>query len=156
MTLLDAQEYDPRPARRRNRLIATGVVVLFAGLVIWFFLRNWPEERAANKFFTAIEQKDFESAYGLYQGDPDWKKHPEKYPRYPFSQFYLDWGPAGDYGAITSHHVDCSIEPPKKDGHSSSGVIVVVTINQRKESKSIWVDKKTKSITDSFQRAECQ
>ena len=156
MTLLDAQEYDPRPARRRKQWLLTSALALLAALAFWFFFRNWPEEHAVNNFFAAVEQKNFETAYGLYQGDADWKQHQEKFGRYPFNQFYLDWGPAGEYGAITSHHVDCSIEPPRKDGHASSGVIVVVTINQRKESKSMWVDKKSKFITDSMQRAECQ
>ena len=102
-----------------------------------------------NHFFAALEQKNFDKAYGVYYADPDWKQHPQKYNQYPLAQFVLDWGPSGDYGPITSHHIDCATEPPKKDFQSSSGVIVVVTINRRNESTSLWVEKKSKTITTS-------
>lgn len=147
MGLLDAKEYDPRPAQRRRRLIGLALLaVIIAGLVWWFF-RYYPEERVVNKFFEAIEQKDFDRAYAIYQGDPDWKQHPQKYGQYTISQFTLDWGPSGEYGPITSHHIDCATEPPKHGFQSSSGVIVVVTINKRAESSSLWVEKKSKAIT---------
>ncbi|MGC2697310.1 MAG: hypothetical protein WA738_16110 [Candidatus Angelobacter sp.] len=146
MALLDAKEYDPRPAQRRKRIITIAVAVIVFPLAIWyFFFYYWPEEHVINKFFHALEQKDFDAAYGIYQGDPDWKQHPEKYPDYSVNRFTLDWGPAGEYGPIFSHHVDCSLKPKT----NSSGVVVVVTINNRAEPRSMWVENKTKSISDS-------
>src|SRR6266704_6978156 len=128
MGLMDAQEYDPRPAQRRRRLIVTTAVVIVVPLAIWyFFLYYWPEEHVMNKFFQAIEQKDFETAYAIWLADPNWKQHQEKYPDYTFNQFRQDWGPQSDYGIITTHHVDCITEPPKKKFQIVSGVIVVVT-----------------------------
>src|SRR5215472_10559481 len=149
MALMDAKEYDPRPAQRRNRIIAAVVVVVIVVAAYLYLTRYDTEKKVINSFFHALEQKDFETAYGIYQGDPDWKQHPQKYPNYTINQFTLDWGPSGEYGPITSHEIDCALEPPKKNFVSPSGVIVVVIINHRQETRSLWVEKKAKTISDS-------
>ncbi len=155
MALLDAKEYDPRPAQRRWRLVMIAVVVAIAAFLVWWFFRYYPEEQALNRFFEAIEHKDFDKAYGIYFADPNWKQHPEKYNQYPISQFVLDWGPSSEYGVITSHKIDCATEPPTKAYRSPTGVIVVVSINNRPETTSMWVEKKTKSVTLSPQEVLC-
>ena len=103
MALMDAKEYDPRPAERRRKMIATVVVAVIAVSVYLYITRYDSEKKVINKFFQAIEQKDFDKAYGIYEGDPDWKQHPEKFTNYSVNQFKMDWGPQGEYGAITSH-----------------------------------------------------
>ncbi len=156
MSLMDAKEYDPRPARRRWRIIWTAVAVIVVPLLVWyFFFYYWPEKHVVNKFFEALERQDYETAYAIYQADPDWKQHPEKYKEYTFPQFKLDWGPSGDYGTISSHAIDCATELKKRDYRSASGVIVVVTVNKRSEATSLWVEKKTKTITLSPWQALC-
>ncbi len=155
MALMDAKEYDPRPAQRRLKIIAAIVVAALAILAYMYFTRYDSEKKAINQFFQALEQKDYEKAYGIYNGDPGWKQHPEKYPNYNLGQFTLDWGPSGEYGPITSHHVDCALAPPRKNFASPSGVVVVVTINNRAEPRSMWVEKKDKSITDSPIKVQC-
>jgi hypothetical protein len=155
MALMDAKEYDPRPAQRRLRILGLIVVVAVAIVAYKYFTRYDSEIGTINKFFAALEQKDFEKAYGLYNGDPDWKQHPQKYSNYNLGQFTLDWGPSGEYGPITSHRVDCALAPPKKDFVTPSGVVVVVTINNRAEPRSMWVEKKNKSITDSPIKVQC-
>ena len=155
MALMDAKEYDPRPAQRRWRLLAT-VVLISAAVVVYLYLTRYnAEKNVIDHFFQALEKKDFETAYGLYQGDPDWKQHPQKHSTYTLSQFTLDWGPSGEYGPITSHRIDCALEPPKKDFVSPSGVVVVVTINNRAEPRSMWVEKKARTITDSPIKVLC-
>jgi hypothetical protein len=154
---MDAKEYDPRPAQRRKRIIISAILAVGIPLATWyFFFLHWPEEHVVDKFFQALEQKDFDTAYGLNRGDPAWKQHPEKYSSYTINQFTLDWGPSGDYGPITSHHVDCSLEPASKDFASPSGIIVVVTINGRAEPKSMWVEKKDKAVGDSPYTVQCR
>ena len=159
MALMDAKEYDPRPAQRRRRMAGIAVVLLLVFVVLWFWpdgrFRYWRHWGVADRFFATLERKDFDTAYGLYQGDPDWKQHPEKYSGYTVSQFTLDWGPSGEYGPITSHRVDCAAAPPKKGFASPSGVIVVVTINNRAEPRSMWVENKSRSITDSPYKLLC-
>src|SRR5215813_11541180 len=156
MALMDAKEYDPRPAQRRNRIIATAVVIVVAIAAYLYFTRYSAEIRVINNFFNALQQKDFDTAYGIYQGDPDWKQHPQKYASYTVNQFTLDWGPSGEYGPITSHRVDCALAPPKKDFVTPSGVVVVVTINNRADPRSMWVERKTHSVTDSPVKVLCR
>ena len=149
MALMDAKEYDPRPAERRRKIIATVVVAVVAISVYLYLTRYNPEKKVINNFFQAIEQKDFDKAYGIYEGDPTWKQHPEKYANYSVNQFKLDSGPQSEYGVITSHRIDCALEPPKKDFASPTGVVIVVIINNRAEPRSMWVEKKSKTISDS-------
>jgi len=95
MTLLDAQQYDPAKERRRKikiALIFLGVLVLF---VLGWMYRNWPEEHVVDKFFTALQKQDYETAYGIYFNDPAWRQHPKKYLQYTYADFYRDWGPGG-------------------------------------------------------------
>jgi len=155
MALMDAPEYDPRPAQKRRKMIATVVVIVLAVSAYLYFTRYNSEKKVINNFFHAIEQKDYDAAYGIYYADPNWKQHPEKYSAYTINQFKLDWGPSSEYGAITSHRVDCAIEPPKKGFVSPSGVIVVVVINNMHETKSLWVEKKAKTVTDSPMKVLC-
>ncbi|MGE5323763.1 MAG: hypothetical protein ACM3SW_12920 [Actinomycetota bacterium] len=155
MGLLDAKEYDPRPAQRRWRLVAIAVSVAIIAFALWWFFRFYPEDHVIDRFFQAIEKKNYDEAYGLYFADPDWKQHPQKYNQYPLPQFMLDWGPAGEYGVITSHKIECTVEPPSKEFRSPSGVIVVVSINHRPETTSMWVEKKSKSITLSPEEVLC-
>jgi len=155
MALMDAKEYDPRPAQKRRKIIATVVVAALAISVYLYLTRYDSEKKVINNFFQAIEQKDFDKAYGIYEGDPDWKQHPEKYSKYPLGQFTVDWGPSSEYGAITSHRIDCALEPPKKDFASPTGVVIVVIINNRAEPRSMWVEKKSKTISDSPVSVAC-
>jgi len=161
MGLMDAPEYDPKPETRRKMLALAAVVGVVVILAFYFMvyplIRNWPEERVVNQFFQSIEQKDFEKAYGFYFADPDWKQHPDRHPAYTFNQFYLDWGPGGEYGQIAKHHVDCSKEPDKKGFIEATGVVVVVTINDRHDvPKSMWVEKKSKEVSTSPLEGSCQ
>jgi len=105
MTLLDAPLYDPAKARRRKIAIAAtiGAVILLAALG-WFY-RNWPQEHAVDKFFTALQQQHYEVAYGIYFNDPGWLQHREKYSQYTYADFYRDWGPGGEWGLIKSHSI---------------------------------------------------
>lgn len=147
MGLMDAQEYDPRPAKRRKWLAVILVLTAAVALLIWLSCRYWPQKHAVDRFFRAIEAGNVEQAYALYTGDANWQQHPGDHQSYTLEQFRLDWGPTGENGAITSHRVECVTEPPKRSSGPASGVIVVVTINHRAEHRSLWVEKASKSIT---------
>jgi hypothetical protein len=154
MGLMDAQEYDPRPAQRRWRVARVAAILVLVCLIVWFWpsgrFRYWHQWNIAHQFFRAIEHRDFDAAYGLYYHDPDWKQHPEKYNAYPLSRFELDWGPSGDLSIVQNHEVDCATEPTKRGFASASGVAVVVTVNHRKTSPTIvWIEKKSDTITTS-------
>jgi hypothetical protein len=142
-SIFDAQPYDfAKARRRRNTIIAVSLaVIVIGGLLFWF--RNLPYERQVDKFFSALQSKNYEQAYGVWMNDAEWKQHPQKYARYNFNTFYTDWGPSGDWGVIESHHVDDAVAP-KKGG---SGVVIVTTVNGRKERSCLWVEKKDKTLS---------
>ena len=62
-----------------------------------------------------------------------------------------DWGPGGEWGVIKSYHVDGSAVPKGGNGTkfdvSPSGIVVVVTVNERVADKAhIWVEKSDKTL----------
>ena len=141
-TIFEAKPYDEARARRRRIWISSIITaVLVVGFLLWWF-RYWPVERRVDHFFDALQAQNFEKAYGIWMNDENWKQHPERFARYPFGEFYIDWGPGGEWGLIKSHHVDGAAVP--RGG--ASGVIVVVTVNQRSEQARIWVEKSDKTM----------
>jgi hypothetical protein len=143
MTLMDAKQFDEAGARKRKIKIASTIfIILVLAWLAWSF-RNWPEERVVDHFFAAIQKQDFEAAYGIWMHDPEWKQHVQKYSQYPFSDFYRDWGPGGEWGLVKSHEVYGSASP--KGG--GSGVIVEVVVNGRAEHARLWVQKADKTLT---------
>jgi hypothetical protein len=138
MTIFEAKEYDFAKARRRNIIVwvVIAAILVLAGLG-WLY-RNWPEERLVGRFMTDLQKEDYKSAYGLWIADKDWQQHPQQHAQYPFADFYRDWGPSGDWGAIKTFHIDGSAVP-SDSYNSGNGVVVSVTINERKEPAGIWV-----------------
>jgi len=144
MTLLDAQPYDPSKARRRKIWIATTVLaVLVLAALAWIY-RNWPEEHAVDKFFTALQHQDFETAYGIYFNDPGWRQHQQKYPQYTYADFNRDWGLGGEWGIIKSHRIYGSANTKAFGG---GGVVVEVIVNERSEHARMFVQKSDKTLT---------
>jgi hypothetical protein len=151
MALMDAKEYDPRPMRRRIIIAAFSAGAIILLLILWFWptgrVRYWREWTIGNKFFTSIEHHDFDAAYAIYNADPNWKQHPEKYSNYTFPLFMQDWGAASEFGVITSHKIDCAIGPPPKGFKSPSGVVLLTFVNHRSDPTLLWVEKKSGSIS---------
>jgi len=144
MTLLDAQPYDPAKLRRRKiKITATVVVVVLLAALAWMY-RNWPEERAVDKFFTALQHQDYETAYGIYFNDSGWLQHREKYSQYTYADFYRDWGPGGEWGLIKSHSIYGSANTKNFGG---GGVVVEVIVNERSEHARMFVEKADKTLT---------
>lgn len=141
-TIFEAKPYDAAKARRRtiwiSSIVATVLIITF---FLWWF-RYWPIEQRVDKFFDALQAHNYEQAYAIWMNDPNWKQHPEKYARYPFNEFYIDWGPGGEWGLIKSHKVDGAAQPHG----GGSGVIVVTTVNDRAEKSRIWVEKSDKTM----------
>jgi hypothetical protein len=150
MTLLDAQQYDAGRDRRRQNMIIIIVIAVLIGGWVAYHLRDYPERNTVKKFFADLQKQDYEAAYGIYFRDANWKQEPSKYRDYPFSEFYRDWGPGGEWGLIKSFHVDCSLSPG-----SGSGVIVQVTVNQRADHAYVWVQKSDKTLSFSPTEIEC-
>jgi hypothetical protein len=134
MTLLNAPVYDERKEKlKKTLLIASGatiallILLTLAGFLLghgWLFT-NLPAEHDVNNFFTALEAKDYNKAFAIYNNDPNWQQHPDKFKDYPLDRFTEDWtteSPAG--GPILSHHVDIS----KTDGSGTFGTGIIVAV----------------------------
>ncbi len=139
-TLFQAPQYDPSRERRRRKIILIVVVAIAVVAALWWLFRFWPQEHRVDQFFTTLQQKNYEKAYAIYMNDPNWKQHPAQYARYPFGDFYRDWGPGGEWGVIRSHKVDGAQK-------SGNGVLVQVTVNDRKVPARMWVDDQDKTLT---------
>jgi hypothetical protein len=143
MTLLDAKDYDPGKEQRRKKRIISAVVLLLVALCLVWWFRFWPEEHVANRFFDALQSQNYEAAYGIWMHDPEWKQHTDRFKKYPYNEFYQDWGPGGEWGRIKSHKIYAVGSPPG----GGSGVIVDVTVNDRAEPARVWVEKSTKTMS---------
>jgi hypothetical protein len=142
MTLLNAPVYDERKEKlKKTLLIASGatiallILLTLAGFLLghgWLFT-NLPAEHDVNNFFTALEAKDYNKAFAIYNNDPNWQQHPDKFKDYPLDRFTEDWtteSPAG--GPILSHHVDIS----KTDGSGTFGTGIIVAVRVTAVGKS--------------------
>ena len=56
-------------------------------------------------FLRRAAEQDYKTAYGIWMHDPQWQQHPGKYPKYPYNEFYRDWGPGGEWGLIKTQKV---------------------------------------------------
>jgi hypothetical protein len=143
MTLLDAQEYDSEKARKRRKQIISAIALLVIVLAMGWWFRYWPDERIVGHFFDALQKQDYRTAYGIWMHDPEWAQHPNEHPKYPFNDFYRDWGPGGEWGLIKTQRVygasTCS--------GGGSGVVVDVIVNERTEHAQVWVEKSDHTLS---------
>jgi hypothetical protein len=140
MTLLDAPQYNvKRENLRRNIGIAALVIVLVGGFcTFWFW--NWPAEHRISRFLETVEAGDFNTAYAMWNRDPNWQQHPQQYSAYDFNQFQKDWGPMSEYGKIRTHKILMS----KSVGNGT--VIGLVFNSDTAHPVFLRVDNKTKTI----------
>lgn len=155
MTLLNAPTYDERKERlKKNLLIGSGVtfvllvLLTFGGYMLghgWLF-SNLPAEHKVDRFFYALEAKDYGKAYAIYTNDADYQQHSAQHKDYTLPRFIEDWtaeSPAGS--PIVSHHVD--ISRTDGTGNFGTGVIVAVWVNGSKK-LFMWVQRSDGTLTE--------
>ncbi len=139
MTLLDAPSYNAGRARLIRNIVIAGIVVIVLGAFGTWWFWDWPEEHRINTFLSTVESGDLRMAFTMWNNDPQWQQHPEKYIGYGFDAFQKDWGTGSDYGKIRSHKITIT----KTVGN---GVVMGVDINGGKTPIFLRVDHKTKQI----------
>ena len=153
MTLLDAKEINPEESHKSKRRITIAVSLLIAVLGIgvlgfllgdgWWF-SYWPDEHVVGTLFSTLQKQDYKTAYGIWWHDPNWEQHPELYTKkYPYNEFYRDWGPGGEWGLIKTYKVFGASTCPSQGGGASSGVLVDVVVNDRSQHAQVWRDHQT-------------
>lgn len=143
MTLLDAKEYDPgKNRKRRMRIVSLLMVAIVIAFFAWWF-RFVPEEHLVGKFFAALQRQDYKAAYGIWMHDLNWQQHPQEHSKYPFNDFYRDWGPGGEWGLIKTAKVYGASTCPGP----GSGVVVDVIVNDRAEHAQVWVEKSDHTLS---------
>jgi hypothetical protein len=143
MTLMDAKEFDSAKASARNKRIVLGIAVLLILAGLGWFFRYEREELIVGHFFTALQSKDYNTAYGIWMHDPEWQKHPAQYSKYPFNEFYRDWGPGSEWGLIKTQKVYGASTCPG----GGTGVVVDVVVNDRTEHAQVWVEKSDHTLS---------
>jgi hypothetical protein len=143
MTLLDAQEYDPEKSRKRRKQIISAIAILVIVVSVIWWNRYLPEKLIVGRFFDAVQKQDYNTAYGIWMHDPQWKQHPNEHPKYLFNEFYRDWGPGGEWGLIKNYKVYGASSCPG----GGSGVVVDVIVNDRTEHAQVWVEKSDHTLS---------
>lgn len=143
MTLLDAKAYDPEKDRKRKVRIISAIVIALVLLSLGWWFRYWPEEHIAGTFFAALQKQDYNAAYGIWMHDPQWQQHPDQHPRYPFNEFYRDWGPGGEWGLVKTEKVFGASRCPG----GGTGVVVDVVVNDRAQHAQVWVEKSDHTLS---------
>lgn len=139
----------PPDLQKRPRALAFTLAasVIIAIIAVWFWLRFYPEKKAAENFMNAVVAGDMTQAYRLWQPGPSYK----------MQDFVADWGPAGYYGPVKSYEIMKARSPHG----TSTSVEIRVAISpfapmpgandpeksQKTKVVSIWVDTKDKSLS---------
>jgi hypothetical protein len=155
MTLLDAPVFDEMRDRRRRTIAIGGAALLVVLFIGWWLIAgrpvdfpwNWDAHlfgrSAVNRFLTAVEKNDLQTAYGIWMHDKDWQQHPQQYGVYPFNRFQQDWSstsPDNEYGAIQSHRIAAA----RVYGNV---LLVAILINGRKsDALNLDYDPKTRTL----------
>jgi hypothetical protein len=112
-------------------------------LCLGWWLRYWPQEHIVGNFFDALQRQDYKTAYGIWMHDPQWEQHREQHAKYPFNEFYQDWGPGGEWGLIKTQKVFAASTCPG----GGTGVVVDVIVNDRTKHAQVWVEKSDKTLS---------
>lgn len=139
----------PVDTQRKPRALAFTVAacIVIAIIAVWFWLRFYPEKKAAENFFNAVVAGDMNRAYQLWQPGPSYK----------MQDFVADWGPTGYYGPVKSYEIMKARSPQG----TTTSVEVRVAISpfspmpgandpeksQKTKVVSVWIDTKDKSIS---------
>ncbi len=86
--IFDGTDEDPKSKMRRYVIMLVALVVILVGGGFWayFSFLHVPEEKAAERFFRALEAGDTQQAYQLWHADA---------AHYSYKDFLDDWGSTG-------------------------------------------------------------
>ena len=121
---------------RRHRIIKILLLsllgLLILGALAWWRFRNFREDQALDRFFQALRNRDYKTAYA------SWGCTVEQPCRdYSYEKFLEDWGPK-------SPHADVAAMQITDTKSCSTGVIKFVKFPT--DEVELWVDRNTKNL----------
>ena len=98
-----------------------------------------------NQFFTAVEGEDFSKAFGIWNNDPNWRDHAQRYAAagYPYGRLWL----------IGANPATTAASPATRFSHSTSygnNTLLAVEINGRKTAPLALGDNKAHTYHELF------
>jgi hypothetical protein len=122
---------------RRERLVkrlAISLLVLAAaaGAVYWYF-RDYREERQVRTFLQLLREQNYQAAYELWGCTND-----QPCPQYSFDKFLEDWGPAAAHGNIAAARVGST--------RSCEGGIIQTLRFGPNDEIWLWVDRSNRNL----------
>lgn len=137
MSYLDS--YGVGDARREKNwkiAMAAAVVLLIAGVGLYFFFRDRSGKQKVQEFLQTLQAGDYKAAYALW-GCTD----STPCTGYPYEEFLKDWGPA-------SPHSNAAGAQVIGGQHCSTGVIQVVHFPGAAADKNVqlWVEGRNNTI----------
>ena len=115
--------------RRRHAIFVLSFILLMSAFSYWRF-RNYGEERRAAEFFQALQDKNFEEAYRIWQPGRSYK----------FKDFMDDWSDKGLQGPVENFRI-------VRSRRRGTGVIVEVRVNGSGNNVRLWVERNNKRLT---------
>jgi len=116
---------------RRLKMIKTAVLsavaILIIGGIALFIFHNYRQEQQVKRFFTMLEQKNYQAAYDL------WVRTDSDRKGYAFDTFMKDWGPQSEHRDVSDYRIS-------KSRSCGNGVILTVDFgNNEKQREKLWV-----------------
>ncbi len=117
-----------------KRTLFTILVLAVVGGVLFFYFKNYSQERRVKTFLEDLARKDYKAAYALWGCT-------ESSPcsAYPFDNFLQDWGPGSPRAKMDSYRIT-------RSRSCGSGVILTVEFGNEQEER-LWVEKKNNVIS---------
>ena len=115
-----------------KRVVIMSLTVAVIGIVLFFFLRTFREERVANSFLDSVRAHDYPQAYKTWGCAIPCKD-------YPLNKFMEDWGPTGIYKSANDAKFTIA---------DVCGTGVVLTLEMpNNDPTGIWVDRKDRTMS---------
>jgi hypothetical protein len=124
---------EERRGRWIKRIVSGGLALAIIVTCSYLYFRTWSQERTIQRFFAALESKDFQGAYRM------WCPTDSSCKYNPFEMFEKDWGPSTPYAHGNAAKVD-------NVDYCGDGVVFNVSYPNA-DPVVLWVERETNIIS---------
>ncbi|HUS05600.1 MAG TPA: hypothetical protein VMZ52_04870 [Bryobacteraceae bacterium] len=114
-------------------LVGTAIGLAILAVVLFFYFRNYREERLVKAFLQDLQRKDHRAAYALWGCT-----EAQPCPQYSFDKFMEDWGPQSVYGDAGGGRV-------AQVNSCDTGIIETIEFPGKPDAQ-LWVDRRNFNI----------